>query len=322
MPLSQARVFYDSIFNEEPPARFAKLCAIATATPPTAETEWLEFKHGMNVEFEEPAIKQKWSEVLSGFANTQGGVLIWGVTADCDPVTRIDAASGIALAPNVHRLRSRLMELHLPATDPPVQGVEVEAIEDPSQPGRGFVICYVPESAARPHRAEFASRQFYIRAGDDFTVASVSLLRLLFFPQARARLVPRVTIRHIQSAVVFDFSLKNRGTATASDVLIVIAAERLHGTIDHYEHVSVSTSGSPYNVRFKEPIHPGLRTTALVLTCSLHSNSFSEPAVFSVSTFSHGAEPLRWGFVISPADIEKRAVVEATDSKSLLFDVV
>ena len=70
------------------------------------------------------------------------------------------------------------MELHHLASDPPIQGVEVEAVPDPADPARGFVVCFIPENGVKPVRAEHAGKQFYIRVGDDSVVPSTALLRL------------------------------------------------------------------------------------------------------------------------------------------------
>ena len=54
------------------------LRALVNSSPLTFETEWREFKPYPHEDPEE-SIKQIWSKNLSAFANTQGGVLIWGI---------------------------------------------------------------------------------------------------------------------------------------------------------------------------------------------------------------------------------------------------
>lgn len=44
-----------------------------------AEDDYLEFKGAGKIP--NHLIKEYWSQVLSGFANTEGGVLIWGIRA-------------------------------------------------------------------------------------------------------------------------------------------------------------------------------------------------------------------------------------------------
>ena len=139
------------------------------------------------------SVKKIWSEALSGFANTEGGVLVWGIDARKDSDTGVDRASDLSLVKNPEGFVSRLKELHSQSTDPPISGVDFWFAEDDTSPGFGFVACYVPESKFKPHRAEAAERNYYIRAGDSFHVASVSLLRNLFFPEYHSHLWPELT---------------------------------------------------------------------------------------------------------------------------------
>jgi hypothetical protein len=130
------------------------LKAMVNSKPPTFEEEWREFKGGFSGPSSKPQplcdekIQDLWSTTLSGFANTSGGVLVWGIDARAtpspdDPEKKVDAASGLRLVPNPDAFKSRLMELHQTATDPPVVGVQIESIKDTA--GDGFVVCLIPE---------------------------------------------------------------------------------------------------------------------------------------------------------------------------------
>lgn len=82
--------------------RFAFLASLVNSSPPTFECDWLDFKIG-----DDPAIKDKkrleeeqkkvWSKALSAMANSGGGVLVWGIKAEKDKATGIDAANALAL---------------------------------------------------------------------------------------------------------------------------------------------------------------------------------------------------------------------------------
>jgi hypothetical protein len=101
---SQALHFFQMIAHAERPAEYLR--SLVKSNPPSFESEWLDFKGaaqltatrqppevaGKNAE----KVKEIWSEALSGFANTQGGVLVWGIDAPKDPATGIDAASTVS----------------------------------------------------------------------------------------------------------------------------------------------------------------------------------------------------------------------------------
>ena len=85
------------------------------------------------------------------------------------------------LIPDSWRFESRLRDWIRDATNPPVMGVEYKSYPGPT--GEGFVICFIPKSDHKPHRVEWASQQYYYRAGDDFLLAQPGLLRTLFYPE-------------------------------------------------------------------------------------------------------------------------------------------
>ena len=114
---SSARRFFDRIMNAPDPAAFIR--GLTTSEPATREEEWLDFK----VAGIDKDAKRNWSRALSGFANTEGGVIVWGVIAKKDS-DDVDAANGIEMVVKPESFASRLMELHHSATDPPVAGVE------------------------------------------------------------------------------------------------------------------------------------------------------------------------------------------------------
>src|SRR5690348_13324649 len=77
----------------------AFLRAMADPASPTFETEYLDFKAGQipvnNNPIPDADVKKTWTEALAGFATTSGGVLIWGINADKDAATGVDAANAV-----------------------------------------------------------------------------------------------------------------------------------------------------------------------------------------------------------------------------------
>jgi len=182
--------------------RFAFLAALVNSSPPTFECDWLDFKIG-----DDPAIKDKkrleeeqkrvWSKALSAMANSGGGVLVWGIKAEKDKATGIDAANALALVPDVHQFVTRLQELHRQATDPPVLNVDYLPVPTSDTDRAGLVACLIPDSPYKPHRAEFVEgKPFFVRAGDNSAPASVALLRSLFYPSANSELT--VEFAHLE----------------------------------------------------------------------------------------------------------------------------
>jgi hypothetical protein len=224
---SAAESFYRQIAEASDSVAF--LNGLVTAH--TQEEEWLEFKGATDPtsgsQIPDATISKYWSKAMSGFANTGGGVLIWGIDARQDPTTGIDGANALNRVPNPPALKLRLNQLLQHATDPPVIGIVLHEYSDPGHASEGFVVCYVPESSFKPHRAERCEgKPYYIRVADRFEIAPHSLLRYMFFPESHARfeLDARLSWEVLTDGVGINVGvearLKNVGERTAHQLLV------------------------------------------------------------------------------------------------------
>lgn len=295
----QAEVFFAQI--QEGGVEFLK--SLVGATPPTFENDWLDFKGGSHPS--EKSEKKIWSEALSGFANTQGGVLIWGIDARKDGGTGVDCARALALVEQPDRFESRLRELQAQSTDPPVMNVEYWHHENPESPGKGFVACLVPQSANGPHRAEAAGRNYYIRAGDSFHVPSVSLLRRLFYPELHPLLWPelRPSLDMDMRKLHIECRLNNSGVATAKNVIVGVVIESDNeeqggpheATQNHWNLGAHPDDQAVRGVGFwtEKPLHPGASRLCFYYDMSLGANLLGLilPLTFKFSLYCENSEP-------------------------------
>ncbi|WP_165227275.1 RNA-binding domain-containing protein [Aquisphaera insulae] len=266
---SLARGFYEQFLGTSDKPGFVR--GLVNSTPLTFEKEWLEFKvcpvDTANPQKAEQKLKTLWATNLAAFANTEGGVLIWGIKAK--EVDKIDAACGVEMVPRPEELRSRLMQLHHLATNPPLSGVEVHAVTDEGE--KGFVVCYIPQGRFVPYRAEFDINQYYIRVGDDSVVPSPVILRRLFFPQSLARIEVLVDLYFEKPPEAdqsvrryhYDVTMRNIGNTTAHDVYIVIEDDLYdlrasNGLTALTGWRPVTVTGNRSSFTSMVPIHPGL----------------------------------------------------------------
>ena len=126
------------------------------------ETLYLEFKqkHDRRHANLEESDRKNFSKAISGFANADGGVLVFGIktTRAQDGIDRAISLKPIA---NHQQFRNRLFDSLFNATQPVVDGVEIDVIDSPS--GDDYVKCLVPQSVRAPHRAVLAEHQYWRR---------------------------------------------------------------------------------------------------------------------------------------------------------------
>jgi hypothetical protein len=105
------------------------------------------------------------AKCLSGFANSNGGIIVWGIDVRKNE-QGVDYASTAAEIAPVKLFLSRLNEFTGEAISPIVDGVRHKIIE--TTPDRGFGVTLVPESISGPNMAKLGEDRYYKRSGDSF----------------------------------------------------------------------------------------------------------------------------------------------------------
>jgi predicted HTH transcriptional regulator len=109
--------------------------------------------------------REAFSKAVSGFANADGGVLVFGVKR----IKRQDAPDRAAqLRPidNVGTFRVRLIDSIIQTTQPAVDGIRIEVIPSELET-RGYLKCLVPASDKPPHRG-MHGREYWRRTTSGF----------------------------------------------------------------------------------------------------------------------------------------------------------
>jgi hypothetical protein len=124
----------------------------------------LDFKTVKHASLNSTDDKKNFAEALSGFANSSGGLIVWGIDArkNVDGIDCADSKKEI----NLPQLLSRLNALTGEAINPLVDGVKHRAI--PTDGDKGFAVTIVPESDTTPHMAKCGNNRYFKRSGDSF----------------------------------------------------------------------------------------------------------------------------------------------------------
>jgi hypothetical protein len=102
---------------------------------------------------------------LSGFANSAGGIIVWGIDARKND-QGVDCATATSEISQLKMFLSRLNEFTGQAVSPIVDGIMHKAIERTTD--TGFAVTLVPESHAAPHMAKLGEDRYYKRSGASF----------------------------------------------------------------------------------------------------------------------------------------------------------
>lgn len=109
--------------------------------------------------------RKNFSKGLSAFANSAGGLIVWGIKAPSSGIgvrTKSPIKNPHLFAEHLDSLASRLVA-------PAVEGVENFVVWENKQKKTGYVISFIPKSLAAPHRAEGSGiKKYFQRAGDSF----------------------------------------------------------------------------------------------------------------------------------------------------------
>lgn len=150
---------------------------------------------------------------LSGFANSQGGILIWGIE-------KTDGKLGIfeyKLIENPSQFVESLNRSISEVVTPFVDAVESKVV---FQNGTsGVVVTYIPESHKTPHR-NMTDNRYYLRIGDSFKIMEHSQLEDMFGRRNRPRLsievsCPLASNSKPDATYALNIKLKNEGRAIA-----------------------------------------------------------------------------------------------------------
>jgi hypothetical protein len=132
------------------------------------ENLFLEFKtvnHPDYIDNNREFDKKNISEVLSGFANSDGGIVIWGVSARKNSKGQ-DVAGDFKPIKELTKFLNTLNRIEGQAVTPIIKGIIHKKLEIGNDVG--YIKTFVPPSDNAPHMANFSGKRYYKRSGDSF----------------------------------------------------------------------------------------------------------------------------------------------------------
>ncbi|MCJ2089590.1 ATP-binding protein [Methylobacterium sp. E-005] len=109
------------------------------------------------------------AKAVSGFANSAGGLLVWGVNAEKGQDGIDCAQAPSAPIAQIELFLSEATTLVGQLIQPRHDGIQLYAVPAAAAPGSGYLLIYVERSERRPHSSEASGqKQYFKRAGDSF----------------------------------------------------------------------------------------------------------------------------------------------------------
>jgi hypothetical protein len=124
----------------------------------------LEFKTTPEPAFKKPDEKQKLSKAVSALANSDGGLIVWGVFAKRIDQDGLDCAKEVRPIQDIESFVARLSALEGDVTSPIIDGIKSRGIALPA--GGHAAVTLVPRSDGGPYQAKLGENRYYKRSGD------------------------------------------------------------------------------------------------------------------------------------------------------------
>lgn len=175
--------------------------------------------------------RQNLAKEISGFGNSEGGVVVWGI--DCsDDEDGADVAHEETMINNPLRYASLLEGAISGCTIPPHKDIKNHVVETNND--KGFVVTLIPSSDAAPHRTIY-NHLYYIRAGSNFHPAPHEFLAGMFGRRPQPDLrhkwvvgVPEIATDSLKIGI--GLLIYNYGRGIAIDIYCTVISTNLPGT--------------------------------------------------------------------------------------------
>jgi len=153
------------------------------------------------------------SKGASGFANVEGGVILFGVTTQRSKQAKRDLATGVRAVGDVMEVAEQFRRALTRVVEPAVAGVEVLPITDPTTANAGVIAVHIPQSEGAPHRANAGDPlgRYYMRTANSTEIMPHRLLMAMATRRPTPRLVVRPSHQGSDDVVDAELSMSRPG---------------------------------------------------------------------------------------------------------------
>ncbi len=233
------------------------------------------------------------AEALSGFANSEGGIIVWGIDCRKDE-DGVDVASELKPINGIKRFLSDLESNTPQVVSPGVIGARHDLVPTVDDSDTGYAVTYVPKGQGLPHMAIARDQhRYYYRSGGSFLKMEAFMVadRYSRRPQPDLQLSVRLTINQDQNTpdgtlrqYEMVVGIKNEGLGIALYPALRLIAPSMFGFkkygLDGNGNDGLSrpvqsfdlatTNQRFYSGRSDDAIHPGIIKEVTKLECDVN----------------------------------------------------
>ncbi len=215
-------------------------------------------------------LKNGLAKAISGFSNTAGGVILWGISTTRHAHSGLDVLTQIEPIGQCSSLAGQLASVVPRLTTPPILNVTSKTIKRRPKDTKGIVATHIPKHLGDPVQSN-EDNLFYFRSGDEFTVAPYEMIQRLFLATISPDLHPVFASALVKLAAdgfwEVPIVVENRSSAVGQHVMVSIevlnpsSCEKISAT-SFTDESDVNIGKTVFHRALQSVIHRGLNTIA------------------------------------------------------------
>lgn len=241
-------------------------------------------------------MKTKLAKALSGFSNTAGGVMLWGVATTPHSHSKLDVISQLEPVGNCAAFEKQVKAAIPTLTRPSVLKYQTKIIKRRKTDTIGVIAAYIPPASGDPLLNNI-DNVFYFRSSDEFVPAPYELIKRLFAVTDVPDVYPMFTEKLVNLETDESWSIpiivNNRSTAFAEDVDVSVtinnpsSCEKVTAT-QFKDNSSVNPGVKIFMKDLERGIHRGMPVVAGTLRIKIKKGKGIKRRLdISISTYAN-----------------------------------